>query len=166
MMQLMAFDQSVRGFAFATAPTFWGGDWGKVVTGRIDGGPVKLGSDAAVYGARQDRIVRFVDTAVCEHNPNHCGFESYAYSAKPNTEVVEVVGAIKYMLRRWQKTYETVQQSSWRATLGKIKRGEEKDIVEAILVAAGAPAGLTNDQYDALGVLNLMLKKHGGQALV
>lgn len=164
-MMLMAFDQSVRGFAYATAPTFWNGDWSKVHTGRLDGGKLSRGASEALLGQRQDKLIRFADAAICEHNPELVGFESYAYSARPNTEVVEVVGAIKRMLRQWQKGYETVQQSSWRAALGKVKRGAEKETVEALLKAAGAPATISSDEYDALGILNLMLIKHGGQPL-
>ncbi len=44
-MMLMACDQSVRGFAIATAPVFWAGDWSLVRTSRFDGGPVKRGDD-------------------------------------------------------------------------------------------------------------------------
>lgn len=163
-MMLMACDQSVRGFAYAAAPTFWGGDWAKVVTGRFDGGRVPKG-DAAGALYRLHRLFRLVDGAICEVNPNVVGFESYGFSAKPDTNVVELVGALKLRLLDYGKDVLTVNQSSARKLLlGKVPRSgdEAKKAVKRTLVAAGAPEGLSLDVTDAMCILNSMMADHGG----
>jgi len=168
---LMACDQSVRGFAIACAPTFWAGDWSKVVTARTDGGLVKRGDEKG-RRLRMQRLFLWVDGQIAEHNPNAVGFESYAYGSGADLDVVELVGAIKLHCWRWQKETETIQQSSARKLVAgpalKVPRkGEDAKILMAqILQAHGAPKCLSLDESDALVVLNAMLIAHGGQPLV
>jgi Holliday junction resolvasome RuvABC endonuclease subunit len=154
----------VRGFAYAAAPTFWGGDWSKVVTGRFDGGQVSKGdAEGALYRLR--RLFRLVDGAICEVNPDVVGFESYGFSANPDTHVVELVGALKLRLLDYAKVVETVNQSSARKLLlGKVPRkgDEAKKAVKRALVAAGAPEGLSLDVTDAMCILNSMMADRGG----
>lgn len=170
-MMLMAMDQSVRGFAIAWAPTFWGGDWKRVETVRFDGGLVKRGDEVGAL-LRLRRVFRFVDGVVCGANPNVVGFESYGFSSKPDVHVVELVGALKLRLMDYGKEIETVQQSSARKLLVgpalKVPRkGEDaKKLMHGILTAHGAPATLTLDETDALVVLNSMMIAHEGVALV
>lgn len=170
-MMLMACDQSVRGFAVACAPTFWGGDWSKVVTARTDGGKVKRGDDKG-RRPRMERLFRWVDGQLAEHNPNVVGFESYAYGSGADYDVVELVGAIKLHCWRWQKETETIQQSSARKLIAgphvKIPRkgAEAKATMRNILVAHGCSPLLSLDETDALVVLNAMLITHGGRPLV
>lgn len=170
-MMLMAMDQSVRGFAVAWTPTFWGGDWKRVETVRFDGGPVKRGDEAGAL-ARLRRVFRFVDGIVCGANPNVIGFESYGFSSKPDVHVVELVGALKLRLLDYGKDIETVQQSSARklvcgpAVKVPRKGDDAKTLMRQILIGHGAPATLTLDETDALVVLNTMLAAHGGKPLV
>ena len=169
-MMLMACDQSVRGFAYAAAPLWWAGDWSKVVTGRCDGGAVKRGDEKA-RRLRMERLFRWVDGQIAEHNPNVIGFESYAYGSGADLDVVELVGAIKLHCWRWQKETETIQQSSARkAVAGPLKiprKGEDaKALMRDCLLRAGLPAVVSFDESDALVVLNTMLKNRGGQPLV
>lgn len=168
---LMAMDQSVRGFAIAWAPTFWGGDWTRVETVRFDGDKVSRGDEQGALN-RLRRVFRFVDGVICGANPNVVGFESYGFSSKPDVHVVELVGALKLRLLDYGKQIETVQQSSARklVTGPKIKiprKGEDaKKLMHSILTANGAPATLSLDETDALVVLNSMLVAHEGVALV
>lgn len=168
---LMACDQSVRGFAVAVAPVFWAGDWSKVVTARCDGGTVKRGDEKA-RRLRLERLFRWVDGQIAEHNPNVIGFESYAYGSGADLDVVELVGAIKLHCWRWQKETEMIQQSSARKLVAgafKVPRkGEDaKRLMKNILVDEHeSNYDRTLDETDALVVLNAMLKNHGGQPLV
>lgn len=170
-MMLMAMDQSVRGFAVAWAPTFWGGDWTRVETVRFDGGPVKRGDEAGAL-LRLRRVFRFVDGVVCGANPNVVGFESYGFSSKPDVHVVELVGALKLRLLDYGKQIETVQQSSARklvcgSAVKVPRKGDDaKELMRNILLKAGCPATLTLDETDALVVLNSMMIAHEGVALV
>lgn len=167
----MAMDQSVRGFAIAWAPTFWAGNWRLVETVRFDGGRVKRGDEAGAL-ARLRRLFRFVDGIICGANPNVVGFESYGFSANPDTHVVELVGALKLRLLDYSKEIETVQQSSARKLVCgpdvKIPRkgDDAKKLMHGILTRCGCPATLSLDETDALVVLNAMLISHGGQPLV
>lgn len=172
MSMLMACDQSVRGFAVAVAPVFWAGDWSLVKTARCDGGAVKRGDDKG-RRARLERLFRWVDGQIAEHNPNVVGFESYAYGSGADLDVVELVGAIKLHCWRWQKETETIQQSAARKLVAgelKVPRSgdEAKKLMHRILSAHGASRDrvLSYDESDALVVLNMMLKNHGGQTLV
>ena len=169
-MMLMAADQSVRGFAFAAAPTFWGGDWRRVITGRFDGGMVARGDEDGA-GARLRAVFDWFDKQICLLEPNLIGFESYGFSSRPDVHVVELVGAIKHRLFQHSINYETVQQSSARKLVvgaKKIpKKGEDaKRLMKEILTANGAPATLSLDETDALVILNSMQIRHGGTALV
>lgn len=171
-MMLMAMDQSVRGFAVAAAPTHWGGDWSKVVTARFDGGRVRRGDDKG-RRLRMERLFRWVDGQIADHNPNVIGFESYAYGSGADLDVVELVGAIKLHAWRWQKETEIIQQSSARARVARVvgaavpRKGlDAKLLMSKILQAHGGPRGITLDETDALVVLNTMLGNHGGPPLV
>lgn len=169
-MMLLACDQSVRGFAIAWAPTFWT-SWKQITTARFDGGQVARGDERGAL-ARLRRCFRFVDGVVCGATPNVVGFESYGFSAKPDTHVVELVGALKLRLMDYGMEIETVQQSSARKLLvgpdAKVPRkGEEaKKLMHRILTASGAPGTLSLDETDALVILNAMMLKHGGKSLV
>ncbi len=169
-MMLQAHDQSVRGYAVASAPVFWGGDWSKVVTARTDGGPVKRGDEKGLQ-LRMQRVFRWVDGQIAEHNPNVVGFESYGFGSGADRNVVELVGAIKLHCWRWQKETETIQQSTARKLVaGAIKvpkKGlDAKLLMSKILQEHGAPRGITLDETDALVILNAMLIAHGGLPLV
>lgn len=170
-MMLMAMDQSVRGFAIAWAPTSWGGNWSRVETVRFDGGKVaRKNAKGALFRLR--RVFRFVDGVVCGANPNVVGFESYGFSANPDTHVVELVGALKLRLLDYGKEIETVQQSSARKLVCgpsvKIPRkgDDAKALMRRILIGHGAPDTLSLDETDALVILNAMLINHGGKSLV
>lgn len=170
MKLLMACDQSVRGFAIATAPVGWAGDWSKVRTSFFDGGKVSRGDEAGALD-RLRRVYYFVDSHLVDLNPAVVGFESYGFSSKPDVHVVELVGAIKLRCIQMKIPVETVQQSSARkAVAGELKvprKGDDaKKLMHSILRTHGAPAGLTLDESDALVVLNLMLKNHEGVPLV
>ncbi len=163
-MILLACDQSVRGFAIAAAPLDWGGDWSKVKVSRTDGGSVKRGDGYAAL-QRLHTVFGWVETAVCDLRPDVVGFESYGFSARPDTHVVELVGALKLWLYKWRTTIETVNQSSARKLiLGKVPRkGEEaKAAVWRTLHAAGMPATFDEDMSDALCILNHMLHTRDG----
>lgn len=168
---LLACDQSVRGFAIAAAPTFWGGDWSKVVTARTDGGKVAR-KDEKGLKLRMQAVFRWVDGQIAEHNPNFVGFESYGFGSGADLNVVELVGAIKLHCWRWQKETETIQQSSARKLIVgpdvKVPRkgDDAKKLMHKILTAHGASATLSLDESDALVVLNSMLIAHGGLPLV
>ncbi len=165
-MMLMACDQSVRGFAYAAAPTFWAGDWSKVFYGRIDGGGLTRASTPAEHLERQCRIFWQVDEWIGLCEPNVVGFESYAFARNPDVDVVELVGMIKRLLYTQLREIETVNQSSARKLLlGKVPRkgDEAKAAVRACFEAAGMPQGMnTLDHTDALCVLNFMMSEHGG----
>jgi hypothetical protein len=164
---LMAMDQSVRGWAFAAAPTFWEGDWSKVVTGRFDGGPLTREAPEVQHRYRQERIFRWVYTQVCDQMPNKVGFESYAFSARPDTDVVELVGMVKHRLWEMQIETSTVNQSTARKfLLGKVPRTGvlAKNAVRLAFQAAGYPGVPTLDETDALCILNLMMNNHGGRS--
>lgn len=166
----MACDQSVRGFAIAAAPAFWGGDWSLVHTARTDGGKVARGDEAGRQ-LRMQRLFRWVDGQLAENNPDVIGFESYAYGSGADLDVVELVGAIKLHAWRWQKKTETIQQSSARKLVAgeqKVPRSgaDAKALMHLLLCDAGADPRMSLDETDALVVLNAMLKNHGGQPLV
>lgn len=168
---LMAMDQSVRGFALAWAPTFWGGSWGQVQTIRFDGGLVKRKDEAGAL-ARLRRVFRFVDGVVCGANPDVIGFESYGFGSGAEYSVVELVGALKFRLLDYGKEIETVQQSSARKLVTgpkvKIPRkgADAKKLMHEILIQNGGPATITLDESDALVILNAMMHAHGGRPLV
>jgi hypothetical protein len=101
--------------------------------------------------------------------PQIFGFESYAFSARPNVEVVELVGAIKAALRARGREYVTVNQSSARKLLlGKVPRkgAEAKAAAWRAFQAAsgGLPPGISEDETDALCILNFMMQERGGFA--
>lgn len=163
-MQLMGMDQSIRGFAFATAPDYWNGNFNLVQFGSFDGGALKRDATDREHGFRLGKIFRWVDARVCEHNPDLVGFESYAYGSGADYGVVELTGAIKLHLLRWQKEYLTVNQSSARKLmLGKVpkKSADVKKAVRDFCLSKGAPASLSLDETDALCVLNYLMFQRG-----
>jgi hypothetical protein len=161
----MAMDQSVRGFAWASASTGWAGDWSKLFMARYDGGSISRAGSEALHKARQVRLLGDVSEALTLQQPSVVGFESYAFSARPDVDVVELVGMIKS--RCWMRNIvtTTINQSTARKfLLGKVPRkGEEaKRAVQAALLAAGMPPSFaTLDHSDALCILNYMLSLHG-----
>jgi hypothetical protein len=163
---LMACDQSVRGFAYAAAPTFWKGDWSKVFYGRIDGGQLSRAASNKDHVLRQMRIFDRVDEWIAMVDPSLIGFESYAFSRRPDVDVVELVGMIKRHAFQLLKETVTINQSSARKLLlGKVPRkgDEAKAQVRSCFQAAGMPEDLnTLDHTDALCVLNFMMSEHGG----
>lgn len=166
-MYLMACDQSVRGFAVATAPLDWAGDWGSVRAVRFDGGAVERKAPDAAHRTRQRQLLRWFRGQVDWHSPTTVGFESYAFSSRPDVDVVELVGMCKAHL--WDLEIDTVtinQSSARKLLLGKVPRKglDAKTAVSAALAAAGAPARLTTtlDHTDALCILNAMLSDLGG----
>lgn len=163
---LMACDQSVRGFAYAAAPSWWDGDWSLVRTGRFDGGTLARTAPEIAHRFRQERIFEFVDQAIAAADPNLVGFESYAFSARPDVDVVELTGMLKKHLWGLQKATVTVNQSTARKLLlGKVPRkgSDAKDAVRSVLMAAGAPERFWSlDHTDALCVLNAMISDFGG----
>ncbi len=165
-MMLCAFDQSVRGFAYACAPSFWAGDWSKVAYGRIDGGALTRAASVQDHILRQMRIFERVEEWIGWWDPNVIGFESYAFSRRPDVDVVELVGMIKRRAFELLKEVETINQSSARKLLlGKVPRkgDDAKKAVQACFQAAGMPEGMnTLDHTDALCVLNFMMSEHGG----
>lgn len=170
-MQLMAFDPSVRGFAFATCLRKLDGLHGPVVTGRFDGGALKRGASEGQHGARCDRILSWVEDQICEYEPDVFGFESYGWSAKPDTDVVELVGCVKKLCRISKPDVQivTINQSGARGFLlapDKVPRKgvEAKEACREKLGRWGV--GRTLDESDALVILNDMLYRGGGQMLV
>lgn len=164
-MMLMAMDQSVRGWAFAAAPTFWDGDWSRVITGRFDGGPLARTATEAAHRSRQERLFRWVYAQICYHTPNRVGFESYAFASRPDVDVVELVGMVKHRCWEMQIDTETVNQGSARKLLlGKVPRGSAvvKNAVRVAIQAAGYPGAPSLDITDALCVLNFMMNANGG----
>lgn len=165
-MILMACDQSVRGFAYAAAPVAWNGDWSLVSVGRKDGGPIARTAPESAHQARQQALLRWLEAAFVGINPGEVGFESYAYSAHPDVDVVELTGMIKRHLWQWKKNTVTINQSQARKfLLGKVPRNgaQAKEAVRQALMAAGAPAELwTYDHTDALCILNYMWSNHDG----
>jgi Holliday junction resolvasome RuvABC endonuclease subunit len=167
---LLACDQSVRGFALAWTSIDWTG-WGEVFTARYDGGKVSRGDDAGAL-ARLKSVYGWVDRHLVDLHPASVGFESYGFSAKPDMNVVELVGAIKLRCLQMNVPIQTVQQSSARKRVCgpdvKIPRkGEDaKELMKKILLAHGAPATLSLDETDALVILNNMLYTSGGRPLV
>ncbi len=163
-MMLMGIDQSVRGFAFASAPDYWNGNWNLVDFDRFDGGKLSREANDMEHGVRLGKIFRWVDARLCEHSPNLIGFESYAYGSGADYDVVELTGAIKLHLLRWQKEYVTINQSSARKLmLGKVPRKSDdcKKAVRDYLLSKGAPPRLTLDETDAFCVLNFMMFQRG-----
>ena len=167
-MMLMACDQSVRGFAIATAPTFWAGDWSLVRTSRCDGGPVKRGDDVG-RRLRMERLFRWVDGQIAEANPNVVGFESYGYGSGADYDVVELVGAVKLHCWRWQKDTETINIGTARKALLGFARKKDVDIKDAVhsVLTDLCPWSIpTLDESDALCILNSMIIARGGLPLV
>lgn len=168
---LLACDQSVRGFAIAAAPAFWGGDWSLVRTARYDGGQVKRKDEEGAL-QRLRRVFNWVDEQICLLEPNEVGFESYGFGSGADYHVVELVGALKLRLFQYQIGCVTVQQSSARKLIVgpsvKIPRkgDDAKKLMHQVLTAHGAPATISFDESDALVLLNSMLVAHGGTPLV
>jgi hypothetical protein len=170
-MILLACDQSVRGFALAWTDTGQGRGWEHVHTARFDGGKVSRGDDAGAL-ARLRAVYTWVDRYLVDLHPGCVGFESYGFSAKPDMNVVELVGAIKLRCLQMNVSIQTVQQSSARKRVCgpdvKIPRkgDDAKALMKKILIEHGAPATLTLDETDALVILNNMLYTSGGRPLV
>lgn len=169
---LLACDQSVRGFALAWAPAAWGGDWSLVQTARTDGGKVARGDEAGAL-QRLRRVFQWVDQHLVSINPEAVGFESYGFSANPDTHVVELVGALKIRCMHYAMAVQTVQQSSARKLVAgpavKIPRkGEDaKKMMRDILFSHDTTDTIrTLDETDALVILNSMLITRGGLPLV
>jgi hypothetical protein len=130
---------------------------------------VKRGDEYAAL-QRLWMLFGWVETQVCELTPGAVGFESYGFSSRPDTHVVELVGAIKLFLYKWRTPVETVQMSTARKLVaGELKvprTGKDaKALMKQILISNGAPATLSADEVDALVVLNSMLVTHGGDPL-
>jgi Holliday junction resolvasome RuvABC endonuclease subunit len=168
---LLACDQSVRGFALAWTDTGPGRGWEHVHTARFDGGKVSRGDDAGAQ-ARLWTVYGWVERHIVALNPTCIGFESYGFSAKPDTNVVELVGALKLRCMQHGIPFQTVQQSSARKRVCgpdvKIPRkgDDAKELMKKILIEHGAPATLSLDETDALVILNNMLYTSGGLPLV
>jgi hypothetical protein len=168
---LLACDQSVRGFALAWTDTGPGRGWEHVHTARFDGGKVARGDDAGAL-ARLRAVYTWVDRHLCDLGPACVGFESYGFSAKPDMNVVELVGALKLRCLQMNVPIQTVQQSSARKRVCgpdvKIPRkgDDAKALMKKILIEHGAPATLSLDETDALVILNNMLYTSGGLPLV
>jgi hypothetical protein len=170
-MILLACDQSVRGFALAWTDTGPGRGWEHVHTARFDGGRVARGDDAGAL-RRLRAVYTWVDRYLVDLHPACVGFESYGFSAKPDMNVVELVGAIKLRCLQMNTAVQTVQMASARKRVCgpdvKIPRkgDDAKELMKKILIEHGAPATLSLDETDALVILNNMLYTAGGLPLV
>lgn len=173
-MILLACDQSVRGFALAWTDDRPDRQWHNVYTARLDGGPAARGDEAAAL-TRLVAVYRWADKHLVDLNPGSVGFESYGFSSRPNTDVVELVGAIKLRCHQMAIPTQTVQLSSARKRVAEMigakvpRKGEDaKRLMADILRASGAPTRLipTHDHADALVILNNMLYTAGARPLV
>lgn len=168
-MILLACDQSVRGFALAWAPLGWRYS-ADVQTARLDGGRVKRGDDAGALH-RLQAVYSWVEQYIVALHPSSVGFESYGFSASPDMNVVELVGAIKLRCLLHRIPVQTVQQSSARKRVAgelKIPRkgADAKELMRSRLIESGFSATLSLDETDALVILNNMLYTAGGRPLV
>lgn len=169
-MILLACDQSVRGFALAWTDTGPARLPAHVHTARFDGGLVKRGDDAGAL-ARLQRVYGWVERHIVELHPASVGFESYGFSAKPDMNVVELVGAIKLRCLQHLIPVQTVQMATARKRVAgeqKVPRkgADAKALMRSRLIESGFSATLSLDETDALVILNNMLYTAGGRPLV
>lgn len=168
-MILLACDQSVRGFALAWARLDWEFP-SNIGTARFDGGKVARGDDVGAL-ARLRRVYGWVERYIVSLHPSSVGFESYGFSAKPDMNVVELVGAIKLHCLQHLIPIQTVQMATARKRVaGELKVPRKGDDAKALmkqrLIESGFSATLSLDETDALVILNNMLYTAGGRPLV
>lgn len=168
----MAFDPSLRGFAYATCQLNWNGDWREVKTSCFDGGAIKRGAPERLHHARLDRILDWIELKIEHYAPEVFAVESYGWASKPDTDVVELVGCLKRMCRATGATIDTLNQSGARTFLlapEKVPRkgaDAKKACRDRLATINPALGDLTLDETDALVILNDLLYRQGGRTFV
>ena len=165
MNHIAGIDLSLTSTGVAVAPADWDGDWGRVrthcVSFKMRPSPSELervGRLETISGnvARLCQVERAFDIWI----------ESPAYAGGRQLHAQgELSGIVKHRLKQLGSSISIAQQSSVRKLLlGKVPRKsvDIKTAVRNTLIAAGAPRGLSWDEYDALAVLNWAMHETGG----
>lgn len=158
-------DLSLRATAAVALPLDWAGSWERVRT-LTTGYELSQSATVAAHAKRLRGIASKLIDFCHEQGVWQVHLESPAFSMRTAQHALgELHGVVKVMLTDAGLDVHVTQiMSARKLLLGSIPRKDQKLAVKSALRAAGAPMGWSDDQYDALCVLNWALNDRGAHS--
>ncbi len=163
---LAGLDLSLTATGAVAVPANCDGQWRRVHSALIGD---KL-TRHATTAERAHRTQRLADriTGFCKgHGVTQAWIESPAFGMRTSQHSLgELHGVVKVTLLASGIDVQVAQMGSLRKLLlGNVPRQFAKTAVQAALIAAGAPASWSADEFDAMAVANWALSEAGGYCL-